>query len=295
VNIRRYVSLLLIFLFPAFFSGCHRVGPLWPDHPQLADGVTMRDITFHSASLAREMTYRVFLPVKIDTGQRLPVVYLLHGNGGGYREWSNYSNVAEYAARGAILVMVDGNSSYYMNAVEKPHDKYEDYLIRDLIADVEARFPAKSGRANRAIVGVSMGGFAAVTLSLRHPDLFMFAGAMSPAIDVPERRFTWKRASRWWEFRAIFGPWGSAEREARDPFVLLQSADPRAVPYFYLTAGEQEPLLEPIQRFAARLGRRGLAHELHTKPGGHDWSEWDQQIPGCFESLFLKLRAASGS
>jgi putative tributyrin esterase len=199
------------------------------------------------------------------------------------------------AAMGVILVMTDGGSSYYMNAVERPQDKYEDDLIRDLIAEVEARFPAKSDRANRAIVGVSMGGFAAVALALRHPDLFVFAGAISPAIDVPERRFAWKRASRWWEFRSIFGPWGSADRDARDPFVLLQSADPRTASYFYLTAGEQEPLLEPIQRFAARLGKRGLAHEFHTKPGGHDWSEWDQQIPGCFESLALKLHAVSGT
>ena len=265
------------------------------DHPRLADGVTMRDVTFRSPSLAREMTYRVFLPLKIGEGQRLPAVYLLHGNGGGYRDWSNNSDVARCAAQGLILIMPEGDASYFMNAVEKPRDRYEDYLVRDLVADVETRFPAKYGRANRAIVGVSMGGFAAVTLALRHPDLFTFAGAISPAIDVPERRFTWKRAGQWWAFRMIFGPLGSKERQARDPFVLLQSADPRTVPYFYLTAAEQEPLLEPIQRFAARLGKHGLAYEFHTKPGGHDWPEWDQQIPGCFESLFLKLRAVRGN
>jgi S-formylglutathione hydrolase FrmB len=214
-------SLLFLFISLDLFSGCHRDEPPRLDHPQLADGVTMRDVTFRSASLARERTYWVFLPAKLDTGQRLPVLYLLDGNGGDFRNWSNYSSVAQYAAMGVILVMPDGGSSYSMNAVERPQDKYEDDRIRDLIADVEARFPAKSGRANRAIVGVSMGGFAAVTLALRHPELFMFAGAISPAVDVPERRFTWKRASRWWEFRSIFGRWRSANRDAPDPSVLL--------------------------------------------------------------------------
>jgi len=270
-------------------GSCHSVEQMLPDKPQIAAGAAMQDVTFYSWALRREMPYRVFLPAQIPAGQKLPVVYLLHGNGGGFRNWSDYSNVSQYAAQGLILVMPEGHSSYFMNAVEKPKDKYEDYLIQDLIGDVEMRFPAKSGRANRAIVGVSMGGFGAVTLALRHPEMFSFAGAISPAIDVPERRFTWRRASQGWAFRSIFGPWGGAERDARDPFVLLRSAKPESTPYIYLTAGEQEPLREPIERFAARLRARGVAYEFHTKPGGHDWAEWDKQIPGCFEKLFAVL------
>lgn len=292
---RRFQRGILILLgFSCLSSGCHRGEPLRLDHPQLADGVTLRDVTFRSAGLAREMTYRVFLPVKLDAGQRLPVVYLLHGNGGGYRDWSNNSGVARYAAQGLILVMPEGDASYFMNAVGKLRDRYEDYLIRDLVADVEARFPVRDGRSS-AIVGVSMGGFAAIKFGLSHPEMFAFVGAMSPPLDVAERQFSWKRARQWWAFRTIFGPWGSAERRARDPLVLLQSADTAAVPYFYLTAGEDEPLLESIRRFNARLGQRSFAHEFHVKPGGHDWTEWNAQIPGCFESLIQRLRLSSGN
>jgi predicted alpha/beta superfamily hydrolase len=105
---------------------------LLPDRPQLAPSVAMQDMTFYSAALQRQMVYRIFLPEKIAPSQRLPVVYLLHGNGGDYRNWSNWSDVARYAApsgasEGLILVMVDGGSSYFMNAVEKPEDRYEDY------------------------------------------------------------------------------------------------------------------------------------------------------------------------
>jgi S-formylglutathione hydrolase FrmB len=64
-------------------------------------------------------------------------MYLLHGGGGGYRDWSNYSDVAQFAEHGFILVMPEGNSSYYVNAAERPQDRYEDYITKDLIADVE--------------------------------------------------------------------------------------------------------------------------------------------------------------
>jgi S-formylglutathione hydrolase FrmB len=237
------------------------------------------------------MQYRAFLPEDLAGGQKLPVVYLLHGAGDGFRDWSNYTDVARYARQGAILIMPEGNSSYYMNAVGASRDKYEDYITQDLIADVEGRFDAKKDRENRAIVGVSMGGFAAIQYALARPELFVFAGALSPAIDVPSRRFTLKHAGQWWRFRAIFGPVGSKERQARDPFVQVESADPQVTPYIYLTAGEQEPLLGPIRRFAARLKQRNIAYEFHSTSGGHDWKEWDTQVPGCFTSLFAHLPA----
>jgi len=181
--------------------------------------------------------------------------------------------------------MVDGACSYYVNAALEPKDRYEDYFVHDLISDAEERFPVLRSRENRAVVGVSMGGFAAVKLALTRPDLFAFAGAISPAIDVPSRGFNARRWSQSMRFRSTFGPAGSETRMGNDPFILVKSADPVRTPYLYITAGEQEPLLTPISRFVALLRLRRYAYEFHTKPGGHDWDEWDKQIPGCFESL----------
>jgi S-formylglutathione hydrolase len=259
------------------------------DRPRLSPGVLMQDVHFQSAALEREMPYRVFLPEHIAAGKKLPVVYLLHGRGGDFRDWSNSSDVSKYALQGLILVMPEGNSSFYLNAVKIPKDKYEDYLVHDLVADVEARFPAQNGRAHRAIVGTSMGGFGAVTLALRHPEMYVFASGLSAAIDVPQRRFSVKRVGQWWLFHKIFGPMGSEERAVRDPFVLARKADAGALPYLYLTAGAQEFLLEPNRRFAALLQERGIAHEFHVKPGWHDWSEWNAEVPGCFDRMMASL------
>lgn len=231
------------------------------------------------------MPYRAFLPVNASEGQKLAVVYLLHGAGADYRDWSNRSHVAEYAKRGIILIMPQGDFSYYMNSVDFPKDKYEDYITKDLVADVESRFRAKRDQDSRAIVGVSMGGFAAVDYALVHPDLYVFAGALSPSIDMPRRGFNIKRFGQWWRIRTIFGPFGSEERAARDPFELVRTVNPKQAAYLYLTVGEQEPLFDPNQRFEARLKHYGFAHEFHTKPGWHSWDQWNAQIPGCFESL----------
>jgi S-formylglutathione hydrolase FrmB len=262
------------------------------DHPRLTPNVAMRDITFHSTALDRDMQYRVVLPTRVADGTKLPVVYLLHGGGGGFRDWSNYSDSAKYAERGLILVMPEGNDSYFVNAAERTQDRYEDYIVNDLIADVESRFPTVAGQANRAIVGVSMGGYGAIKLALSHPDLFVFAGGISPAIDVPSRQFSIKRIQQWLHHSSIFGPWGSQARRNGDPFVLARSAEPSKTPYLFLSCGEQEGLLPANRNFAALLERRHFRYEFHVVPGGHDWGQWDKQMPSVFESLLEHLAHA---
>ncbi len=256
-----------------------------PDHPQLAAGVKMVDVTFHSAALGRDMQYRTVLPAQIASDQKLPVLYLLHGGGGGFRDWSNYSDVARYAEHGLILVMPEGNSSYYTNSADHSQDRYEDYIVHDLIADVERRFPALSGRTNRAIAGVSMGGFGAVVLALKHSDLFIFAGGLSSALDVPSRPFSIKRVGQWQHYRSIFGPLGSQSRKESDPYVLVRAADPVKVPYLFLTCGEQEGLLSANKKFARMLQARRFQYEFHTAPGGHDWNQWDRLLPDLMASV----------
>jgi len=256
----------------------------------------MQDVTFYSASLQRQMPYRVVLPANYSTiGRKLPVLYLLHGGGGGFRDWTNYSDVAQYAANGFILIMPEGNSSYYVNSATNEQDRYEDYIVKDLISDVEQRFPAAQTRDERAIIGMSMGGFGAIVLGLKHPELFAFAGGMSAALDVPSRPFSIKRLSQWRRFRAIFGSWNGQHQRENDPYVLARSADVTRAPYFFLSCGDKEGLLPANRKFAALVRERRFQYEFHTVPGGHDWNQWNAQLPSVFQALSQHLNGPAST
>jgi putative tributyrin esterase len=251
----------------------------------------MQDVSFYSSSLGRQMTYRVIFPIIVPDKQKIPVVYLLHGGGGDFREWSNDSDVAQLAEKGLILVMPEGESSYYTNSVDRPKDRFEDYIVKDLISDVEARFPVDSTR--RAIVGVSMGGFGAIKLALKYPGLYAFVGALSPAIDVPSRPFSLKRISQYRYHASIFGAWGSATRRENDPFVLARRVDPSRVPFMFTTCGEQEGLLPSNRQFAALLAERHFRFDFSPGPGGHNWNQWNRRLPDVFGSLLSHVKPSS--
>ena len=276
-----------------FYFSYHRKPPaaVVEDHPRLVPGVILRDVEFYSPALQRNMQYRVLLP-EHEGSARLPVVYLLHGGDGTFRNWSNYTDVARYAADGFLLVMPQGDYSWYTNAVARTQDRYEDYIVTDLPADVERRFPVRTDRSSQAIVGVSMGGFGAVKLALQHPDKYAFVGGLSSAIDVPRRPFTWRRLNQSRAYQEIFGPDRSDTRRANNPFVLAAHADPENTPYFYLTCGRLEGLLAPNREFAALLERRGIAYEFHDVPGGHNWNQWNAQLAGVFSSLTQHRKGA---
>lgn len=253
----------------------------------LPQGTVLRDTTFYSAALNADVTYRIIEPTSFQPAARVRVLYLLHGNGSGFREWSTASPIAELAAKGYVLVMPEGHSTYFMNSASKPGERYEDFITHDLVADVERGLPARPDRLNRSIAGVSMGGFAAIVLALKHPDLYGFAGAMSPPIDMPRRSFTLRRWSQSLGIRAIFGPEGSATRSANDPFVLAKTIDPGAAPYIFLSVGQQESLREPVERFDAELRARHLPHEFEVETGGHNWQQWNRELPLLIASLEL--------
>jgi putative tributyrin esterase len=135
-----------------------------------------------------------------------------------------------------------------------------------------------------------MGGFGAVNLAIHHPDKFAFVGALSAAIDVPRRRFTWRRPEQSRRFEQVFGPDNSDLRRTNDPFLQVAASDPKLLPYFYMTCGQQEGLLPANREFAALLNRHAIAYEFHLVPGGHNWDQWNAQVPAMFEALKNALK-----
>jgi putative tributyrin esterase len=269
-------------------AGCRSHAPLAPDHPRLTPTVRMADITIHSRILRRDMPVRIVVPAAVPRGAQLPVVYLLHGAGVDYRNWTDNSGIAAFAERGVILVMPEAGNSYYIN--DNRGYRYEDYFIKELIPEVHRLYPfATSDRERTAIVGISRGGFGAAVYGLRHPDLFSYVGGLSSAFDLAERHFRWRHPMDSLAYRRIFGPFGGRTRTTYDPYVLAANASPRTAPYFYLTCGLKDSLFPTSASFTAVLQQHNLPHEFHTLPGDHEWTVWSAQIPALEESLAAHL------
>jgi putative tributyrin esterase len=239
----------------------------------------VRDAHFHSAALSREMRYRIYLPHNYAAAtQRYPVLYLLHGLYGNFENWDTFTHLSSYAAgMDWIIVMPDADDSWYTNSATAPQDKFEDYIAKDLIAEIDARYHTIRERHARAIAGLSMGGYAALKLALRDPQSFAFAGSLSGALDAARDLDT-----RLPEFAAklmeVFGPAGDPARAQNDIFLLVERASPVELPYLYIACGTEDRFLSVNREFVAKLSQRHANYEYHETAGNHDWTYWDREI-----------------
>src|SRR5687767_4640577 len=100
-------------------------------------------IQFRSPTVNVVLPYSVVLPVDYDASPttRYPVLYLLHGLTGHYDDWLSRSNVADYMSQYRIIVVTpEGNDSWYTDSATIATDKYETYIIKELIPEVQRRY-----------------------------------------------------------------------------------------------------------------------------------------------------------
>jgi putative tributyrin esterase len=260
------------------------------DVPATASALIVRDASFHSAALGREMPYRILLPARYDaSSRRYPVLYLLHGLGGNYRDWHMKTHLAEYAAPlQLIIVMPDAGDSWYTNSAGTPQDKFEDYIVKDLIPQIDKTYRTTATRHARAVGGLSMGGYGALKFALKYPNLFVFAASFSGAMEVPHNpdfKIPFGRGKYDREALEIYGAAGSPTRLANDVFELAAKADPAVLPFLWLVCGTEDGLLGSHHEFIHLLGQQKIAHAFGESPGGHTAEFWDQQLPAMLRLL----------
>src|SRR5437588_5377501 len=129
---------------------------------------------FKSKLIGATLPYSVVLPstykIAGHGSLRYPVLYLLHGLAGHYDNWLSKTKLKGYAAQyQMIIVMPEGNDGWYTDSATVPTDKYESYIIEELIPDVESRYRTISEREARAIAGLSMGGYGALKFGVKYP------------------------------------------------------------------------------------------------------------------------------
>lgn len=251
---------------------------------------TVEQRTFFSAAMQRDMPYEIVLPIGYGSGQqRYAVLYLLHGWQGDETNWVKLTHLVELVSHYPLIVVTPrAANSWYVNSATHPADRYADYIVTDLIADVDAHYRTIADLHERAVAGLSMGGYGAMLYTLHNPGLFGFTGSVSGAFAGPsgiEDVMPQLKPST----DEAFGPAGSANRRDNNLDTLIAAADPARTPYLFLECGTTDPLLASNRHVVAELSARKFAYEYHEMPGSHTWTFWDDSLPALLNALAQQL------
>jgi putative tributyrin esterase len=243
-----------------------------------------------SKILARGVPYCVVLPASFDADKtkRFPILYELHGLGDNEQFFvhSGLWNLVEdererHELKDFLIATPAGGASFYINSKDGKV-RYEDFLLQEFFPFIEKKYRASPGRANRAISGVSMGGYGALHLAFRHPHLFGSVSAHSAALIEKLPAFVNAPQSvRSRILGAVFGvPPDIAFWNVNSPLTLARSANLSGLK-IYFDCGDQDDY--GFATGAAALDKiltaRKIAHEFHIYPGRHDLGYFAAHTP----------------
>jgi S-formylglutathione hydrolase FrmB len=270
---------------------------------QSAVGSKVECSTFPSRILAREIPYCVMLPPSYtqEKVRRYPVAYYLHGLGDNEQSlvnlggWSIYDRLMREKKVGEFAVVAPaGFASFYINSRDGKF-RYEDFFLQEFLPAMEKKYRIGTTRAQRGIMGVSMGGFAALHYGFKYPEKFAVVSANMPAlIDHLPHDF-----SQEWQQRlmgTIFGnPPDMAFYEKNS---ALHMARTTPVPELrklaiYFDCGDHDRYGFDAGTVAMDklLTQRGIPHEAHIYPGRHDWAFVMDHFPASLETQSKGLGA----
>ncbi len=222
---------------------------------------TIKKHAFKSQVPNKRRIVQVYLPPGYDAGSSnlYPVLYMLDGEDyielGAVNLLADFT-IARHGIRPPILVLIpplERTKEYETRLVS-----FEKFLIRELVPFIDRTYRTQNAPASRGIMGVSLGGYAALNLAAKYPHYFGRCGAQSTGNGSQER------------FRSLL------ER--------LQNS--RGTPaFFYIDVGTFENNLHGADLLAASravksaLSKTG-ARVLYTEvPEGHSWGSWRARIP----------------
>ena len=138
---------------------------------------------YFSQALGREQPYAFLLPYGYSTERAYPLLVMLHGLNSDYRAWTTYTRLARYvAAYDLIVACPDGGNGWYTNAANGGEHR-EDDITQDFVGHLQATLPLVPPGRGWGIGGLSMGGYGAVKIALKHPHLFPVAVSHSGSFE----------------------------------------------------------------------------------------------------------------
>ncbi|SFB89146.1 alpha/beta hydrolase [Spirosoma endophyticum] len=276
--------------------------------PFLAAGATVDSLDIPSAAMKKKLRAAVILPASYQTPAKskstYPVLYLLHGGYGHFNDWLNQTPDKTLLQRLAdqynlLIVMPEGEVfSYYLDSPVLKDSQFETYLTKDVIDKIDNTYRTVRTNKGRVITGLSMGGYGALYLATRHPDLYCAAGSMSGALNLDMD--SWKlppdaAKNIKLEFAKILGPIEQSPDHYAS-FSVINLADRMKTNGLTLIfdCGVDDFLIEPNRELHRRLVFNQTPHDYSERPGGHSWDYWGNSLPNHV-LFFNKVLKANGS
>lgn len=244
-----------------------------------------------SKILARSVPYCIILPTSFDQypDRHFSVLYFLHGLGDNEQSlihsgaWNLVDDMREKRQLTDFLIATpDGDASFYINSKDGT-SRYEDFLLQEFFPFIEKRYRVAPGRSHRAIDGISMGGYGALHLAFSHPQLFVSAGAHSPALieKLPEFLGPTPNSPRSRVLGQVFGsPPDATFWNRNSPIAIARTANLASLK-IYFDCGDHDDYGFEIGAAALdkALSSRHIPHEYHLYPGRHDPDYFAEHLP----------------
>jgi S-formylglutathione hydrolase FrmB len=270
--------------------------------PLLASRVDTLDI--QSRAMGRTLKAAVVIPKSYQkTDKPFPVLYLLHGGTGGFRDWLTKVPDPSLLHRMAdhynlIIVTPDGDpTSYYFDSPLIKTSQFETFISKEVVEKVDKNYRTVADKKGRVIAGLSMGGHGAMYISSRHPELYAAAGSMSGVMNI--NTASWKvpadfAKSRAENFAKLLGPPQPGENPYPG-FTMVTLADRLKANGLALIfdIGVDDFLINGNRDLHQQLLANGTPHDYIERPGGHTWDYWENALP--YQLLFFsKVLKANG-
>ena len=263
-----------------------------------------------SAILGRFVDYCVAFPPDYEASpnKRFPVLYFLHGlfedehswlDRGGEQIWESLTTQGQLTK--FIVILPAGGRTFYVNS-QDGHERYEDFFIQELVPEIDRRYRTLAVARERGISGVSMGGYGALHLAMRHPDVFGSASAHSAAL-LPKFPDPLPTEGRWGFYaRVLQEPFGSPLNEsyfeANNPLTLAEHPErfPHLALYFDCGDHDRYGFNEGAELLDRILSQKSFPHTFALRPGGHGWDYLHQYMQFSLEfqsKVFTQSEKAS--
>lgn len=241
----------------------------WQDIPH----GTVHTHDYQSKALGRPRQMLVYTPpgYEADATNRYPLLVLQHGSGDNQRAWVEHGKahwildrlIASGTATPMIVVMIDGhpNGMVPREAKDRRASSLEAFrreLFDDALPLAEKTYRVAEGRENRAIVGLSMGGWQSLTVGLNALDRFAWVGSFSGVADLDALK-----------------PALDAAKDTNAKLKLL-----------WIACGREDFLLERNKTLVQHLEKAGITHEWHLTDGAHAWPVWRGYLVDFAPRLF---------